>query len=98
MNPSAESPDHAIGRSRGDLSTKIHHLVDGHERPLVVLISPGQSGDCPAFPHLLDHLKVPRLEGGRPRTLPDRVRGDKAYSSRVNWELLRRCGIGAVIF
>ncbi len=29
--------------------------------------------------------------------LPDRVRGDKAYSSRVNWELLRRCGIGAVI-
>ncbi|GAA4173883.1 hypothetical protein GCM10022287_16960 [Gryllotalpicola koreensis] len=25
-----EPPDHAIGRSRGGLSTKIHHLVDGN--------------------------------------------------------------------
>ncbi|WP_213015181.1 MULTISPECIES: IS5 family transposase [unclassified Rhodococcus (in: high G+C Gram-positive bacteria)] len=96
-NPQIEPPDHAIGRSRGGLSTKIHHLVDGHGLVLVVLVSPGQSGDCPAFPHLLDHLKVPRLGGGRPRTRPDRVRGDKAYCSRANRELLRRRGIGAVI-
>lgn len=59
-----------------------------------MLVSPGQSGDCPAFPHLLD-LTVPR--SGRPRTRPDQVRGDKAYSSRVNRELLRRRGVGAVI-
>lgn len=63
----------------------------------MVLVSPGQSGDSPAFPHLLDHLKVPRVGGGRPRTCPDRVRGDKAYSSRASRELLRRRGIGAVI-
>ena len=96
-NPSIEPPDHAIGRSRGGLSTKIHHLVDGHGLPLVVLVSPGQSGDSPAFAHLLDHLRVPRIGGGRPRTRPDRVRGDKAYSSRANRELLRRRRIGAVI-
>jgi transposase len=63
----------------------------------VVLVSPGQSGDSPAFPHLLDQLKVPRAGGGRPRTRPDRVRGDKAYSSRAHRESLRRRGIGAVI-
>ncbi|WP_433613769.1 IS5 family transposase [Prescottella agglutinans] len=96
-NPRIEPPDHAIGRSRGGLSTKIHHLVDGHGLPLVVLVAPGQSGDSPAFPHLLDHLKVPRVGGGLPRTRPDRVRGDKAYSSRSHRELLRRRGISAVI-
>ena len=49
------------------------------------------------FPILLEHLRVPRLGAGRPRPRPDRVRGDKAYSSRANRELLRRRGIGAVI-
>lgn len=49
------------------------------------------------FPILLGHLRVPRPGRGRPRTRPERVRGDKAYSSRANRELLRRRGIGAVI-
>ena len=49
------------------------------------------------FPVLLEHLRVPRIGPGRPRTRPDRVRGDKAYSSRANRALLRRRGIGAVI-
>ncbi|MFZ2173260.1 MAG: IS5 family transposase [Rhodococcus sp. (in: high G+C Gram-positive bacteria)] len=92
-----EPSDHAVGRSRGGLSTKIHHLVDGHGLPLVVLVAPGQSGDSPAFSHLLDNLKVPRVAGGRPRTRPHRVRGDKACSSRANRELLWRRGTGAVI-
>jgi len=42
-------------------------------------------------------LRVPRLAGGRPRTRPDRVRVDKAYSSRAHRALLRRRRIGAVI-
>jgi transposase len=49
------------------------------------------------FPILLEHLRVPRPGRGRPRTRPDLVRGDKAYSSRANRELLRRRGIRAVI-
>ena len=49
MNLFAEPDDHAIGRSRGGLSTKIHSLVDGKGRPLVLLVAPGQGGDAPMF-------------------------------------------------
>ena len=41
-----EPPDHGVGRSRGGLSTKIHHIVDGAGRPLVVLLSGGQANDA----------------------------------------------------
>lgn len=92
-----EPADHAIGRSRGGLTTKIHHLCDGKMRPLVMLIGPGQGGDSPMFPHLLDALSVPRIGPGRARTTPDRALGDKAYSSKANRDLLRARGIQAVI-
>ena len=92
-----EPADHAIGRSRGGLSTKIHHLVDGRGLPLVVLVGPGQAGDSPMFPVLMGHLRVARRGQGRPRSRPDRVRGDKAYSSRAIRTHLRERGIIAVI-
>ncbi|KIF06847.1 transposase, partial [Streptomyces sp. RSD-27] len=38
-----------------------------------------------------------RLPVGRPRTTPDAVAGDKAYSSRGNRAYLRKRGIKAVI-
>jgi len=63
----------------------------------VVLVSAGHSHDGPVFEHLLVHLKVGRRNRGRPRTRPDRVRGDKAYSSRATRSQLRRRGIIAVI-
>ena len=40
---------------------------------------------------------IRRLGRGRPRLKPDRVAGDKAYSSGRIREALRRRGIGAVI-
>jgi putative transposase len=92
-----EPPDHGIGRSRGGLSTKIHQLVDGTGLPLVVIVGAGQSGDSPVFGRLLHELSVPRIGAGRPRSRPEAVLGDKAYSSRANRELLRRRGIRAVI-
>lgn len=92
-----EPGDHGIGRSRGGLSTKIHHLVDGRGLPLVVLVGPGQAGDSPMFPVLMDQLRVERVGPGRPRTRPEAVRGDKAYSSRANRGHLRERGIKAVI-
>lgn len=49
------------------------------------------------FEPLMAHLQVPRPGGGTPRTRPDRVRGDKAYSSRAIRQHLRRRGIRAVI-
>lgn len=79
------------------MSTKAHLLVDGHGRPLVILVSPGQAGDSPAFQPMLEQLAVARRGPGRPRTRPLLVRADKAYSSRGNRAYLRRRGIKAVI-
>jgi hypothetical protein len=50
------------------LTSKIHHLVDGLGRPLVVLVSAEQANDAPVFEHLLAHLKVTRSSVGAPRT------------------------------
>lgn len=49
------------------------------------------------FPILMGHLCVDRRGPGRPRTRPDKVRADKAYSSRVIRQHLRGRGIVAVI-
>ena len=88
-NPDAELSDHASGRSRGGVSTKIHQLVDGHGLPLVIACTPGQAGDSPMLLPLLGQLGVGRAVGGRPRTRPDAVRGAKAYSSRAMRRYLR---------
>ncbi|WP_159450041.1 IS5 family transposase [Kocuria marina] len=92
-----EPADHAVGRSRGGLSTKIHALVDGAGRPLVVLVGPGQGGDSPMFPALMSHLRVHGGRPGPPRTRPERLRADKAYSSRAIRAHLRSRKIAAVI-
>ncbi|MFF4219465.1 IS5 family transposase [Streptomyces nondiastaticus] len=83
-------PDEAIGRSRGGLTTKIHLASDGGCRPLAILVTPGQWGDAPQMIPVLDRIRVPRPAGGHPRTRPDHVSGDKAYSSRRNRRYLRR--------
>lgn len=64
---------------------------------MVVLIGPGQGGDSPMFVPLLSQLHVGRLGRGRPRTRPDRVLGDKAYSSRATRALLRARDIKVTI-
>jgi transposase len=46
---------------------------------------------------VLEGIRVPCLHGGRPRTRPDRVLPDKAYTSRTNRRYLRRRGIKATI-
>jgi transposase len=92
-----EPPDHALGRSRGGISTKIHQLVDGRGRPLVIDVTAGQAGDSTMLAPLLSQLAVARPGRGRPRTRPVAVLGDKAYSSRANRALLRSRGITAVI-
>ncbi|GAA4898589.1 hypothetical protein GCM10023203_61240 [Actinomycetospora straminea] len=89
----AEPDHHAIGRSRGGLTTKLHLLTDGQGRPLVLLLTPGNVNDCPTFPQLIAGLRVAKPGPGRPRTRPNHVLGDKGYSSRANRELLRRRGI-----
>jgi len=95
--PDGEPADHALGRSRGGLSTKVHLACEQGQRLLSVVITAGQRGDSPQFPAVLDGIRVPRPGPGRPRTRPDRVLGDKAYGSRANRALLRRRGIAATI-
>lgn len=87
----------AIGRSRGGLSTKVHALVDGHGLPLATVFTPGQAGDNPQLEPLLDAVRVPRRGVGRPRSRPDRVVADKAYSHPTTRRMLRRRGIAVTI-
>ena len=63
---------------------------------MALLLTAGQAGDSPQFIPVLGKIRV-RGPAGRPRTRPDAVAGDKAYSSRANRAHLRRRGIKAVI-
>ena len=92
---SAEPDDHALGRSRGGLTTKIHLSCEQGQKVLSLVVTAGQRGDSPQFQTVLDGINVPRIGAGRPRTRPDKVRADKAYSSRANRAYLRRRGIAA---
>lgn len=85
-----------MGRSGGGLTTKIHLAADARCRPLAFVLTAGQAGDAPAFPEVMARLRVPRRRG-RPRTRPDVVLADKAYSFRAIREHLRKRGIRAVI-
>ncbi|MFH8534959.1 IS5 family transposase [Streptomyces tendae] len=88
--PRQHRSDEGLGRSRGGLTCKIHLVGEGGRRPLALLITPGQWGDAPQFIPIMERVRVARLGGGRPRTRPDHLGGDKAYSSRRNRRYLRR--------
>ncbi len=62
----------------------------------MLLLTAGQAADSPQLIHVLNQMRV-RLPVGRPRTRPDAVAGDKAYSSRANRAHLRKRRIRAVI-
>ena len=96
-NLGLEPLDHAIGRSRGGL------VDQDPPRLRRQAAGPGDAARRPA------RAATPRCSRtcwprstypdrpGRPRTRPDRVAADKAYSSRGNRALLRSRGIIAVI-
>jgi len=46
-----------MGRSRGDLSSKIHALVDAEGRPIRISLTPGQAHDTTAAEELLADLQ-----------------------------------------
>ncbi|WPP34159.1 IS5 family transposase [Streptomyces sp. CL7] len=92
-----EPDDHALGRSRGGLTTKVHLACDDKGRPLALLVTPGQRHDSVCARILLERIRVPRSGLGRPRCRPDQVIADKAYSSRGFRAYLRRRGIAHTI-
>ena len=65
--PWPEPDDHALGRSRGGFTTKIHALVDHRMRPVVVRLTAGQAGDNPQLVPLLNDWAQQRPSGGRRR-------------------------------
>ncbi|WP_433261558.1 IS5 family transposase [Actinosynnema sp. CS-041913] len=89
--------DHALGRSRGGLSTKVHLASDSHARPLAIVLTAGQAGDAPAFTAVMAAIRIPRGRTGRPRTRPDVVLADRAYSSRAIRAHLRERHVRTVI-
>ncbi|WP_406420118.1 IS5 family transposase [Streptomyces sp. NBC_01614] len=92
-----EPDDHALGRSRGGLTTKAHLACDGKGRPLAILLTPGQRHDSVCARPLLERIRVPRNGLGRPRCRLDQVIADKAYSSRGFRAYLRKRGIAHTI-
>jgi transposase len=90
---SADEPDdHAIGRSRGGLTTKIHALTDQREAPVAIRLTAGQDGDNPQLVPLLDdHAHVCKDRGVSGRDF--RLLADKAYSHPSTRRELRSRGI-----
>ncbi|WP_443049310.1 IS5 family transposase [Streptomyces sp. NBC_00316] len=86
-----------LRRSRGGFTTKIHLVTEGRCRPLALVLTPGHYGDGPQLARVLEQVSVPRAGVGRPRTRPDRLLADKAYTSRQNRRYLRRRGIQHII-
>lgn len=89
--------DQALGRSRGGFSTKIHLRVEGHGKPLVILLTSGQQHDSTVFESLMHKGAVRRPGRGRARIRPKRLMADKAYSSNAIRHSLARRGIRATI-
>ncbi|MDH6465627.1 transposase [Micromonospora sp. A200] len=92
-----EAQDHALGRSRGGLTTKIHLACDGAGRTLAFVLSGGNVNDGTRFTHVLTGIRIARPGPGRPRVRPDRVIADKGYSFKAIRAELRRRGIGHTI-
>ncbi|PSK53528.1 hypothetical protein B0E53_07108 [Micromonospora sp. MH33] len=92
-----EPADHGLGRSRGGLTSKTHLACEQGRKPLAMVITGGQRGDSPQFIPVLRKIRVKRVGGGRPRTRPDQVLADKAYTSKGNRGHLRARGIKACI-
>jgi transposase len=92
-----EPVDHALGRSRGGLTTKTHLACEQGRKVLAAVLTAGQRGDSPQFVPVLARVRVARAGGGHPRKRPDLVLADRAYTSKANRAHLRRRGIRACI-
>jgi transposase len=92
-----EPADHGLGRSRGGWTTKTHLACEQGRKLMAMVVTAGQRGDSPQFIGVLAKVRVARAGGGRPRTRPDTVLADKAYTSKANRAHLRSRGIAACI-
>ncbi len=83
-NDPNEPEDHALGRSRGGISSKIHILCDGQGHPLDVVVTAGQAHESTALDTLLDQANRHLYDAqGDPVPWPVALAGDKGY--RADW-------------
>lgn len=97
-NDPKEPADHALGRSRGGFSTKIHILCDAAGHPLHFHLTPGQAHDSTALDTVLEGADAQLLDrAGNRVAWPEQLGGDKGY--RADWidEYLVALGIKPVI-
>ncbi|MEV6473358.1 transposase [Streptomyces sp. NPDC051657] len=67
---------------------------DGRGQPLsFVVTGGGNTNDCTRFTTVMEGIRVPRLEPGRPRVRPDHVLGEQGYNSKAIRAWLHRRGI-----
>src|SRR5262245_8944259 len=90
-----EPADHALGRSRGGFSTKVHLVCDSHGIVLAVGVTAGQTHETQGFEPVMDRAHRPR-RAGRQRW-PDQGAGDKGYSAACVRDWLRQRHIEDVI-
>jgi transposase len=100
-NQDPEEPEnHALGRSRGGFSTKLHVVTDDNGVVVAVSATAGQQGEAPEFPRVMEAVPIARLDstsGAARRRFPKSVAGDKAYSSAAIRNWLQNRGIRSVI-
>lgn len=78
--------EHAIGRSRGGRTTKVHAITDHAGRPLAFTITPGQTHDLVGLGALLTRIPTPQ-----------QLIADRAYDARKLRDWLAERGCEAVI-
>ncbi len=83
-NDPEEPEDHALGRSRGGFSTKIHILCDRNGHPLSFQLTAGQDHESTALVAVLEGADAELVDGeGKPVAWPLALAGDKGY--RADW-------------
>lgn len=73
-----EPADHALGRSRGGFSTKVHLVCDSHGLIVAIHVTAGQRHESKAFEPTMARRLFRRRRGRR--RWPRRLAGDKGYS------------------
>lgn len=87
----------ALGRSRGGFSTKVHLRAEGNGKLLTLILTPGQRHEATIFEGLMEQGALKRGGRGRPKRRPQRIVGDKGYSSQRIRRYARRHGVRITI-
>src|SRR5262249_22471835 len=88
--PAGEPEDHALGRSQGGFTTKLHLICDGDGTPLGVAVSPGQEHETQRLVPLVEEATAWPEQ-------PGKLAGDKGYSAQWIRDWLKGRSIEPVI-